>query len=217
MTTHEQFIARVAELGVSHAVMHGHLDENQRATVGSIKLVYGSGPTGTRGITYFNRWDPGDATERPFVEVCAFGQENWVQLAGTTLHELGHVIAGWKAGHGPEWHAACAALGLRCIRAAGTQYHLACFETPLRLALWHLPKPSEGAPVRSFSGLGGALVMKPCGAGIGTRGGKSRGTGSGSRYRLWECSCEPPVKVRVASDHFRAHCDDCTQAFMRVR
>ena len=35
----------------------------------------------------------------------------------------------------------------------------------------------------------------------------------GSRYRLWECAC--PVKVRVASDTFAAHCDLCGGPFER--
>lgn len=37
----------------------------------------------------------------------------------------------------------------------------------------------------------------------------------GSRLRLWECAC--PVKVRVASDTFAAHCDDCRTPFVRQR
>lgn len=39
--------------------------------------------------------------------------------------------------------------------------------------------------------------------------------GPGSRMRLWICSCEKPVKVRVARDDFRAHCDVCGAAFIR--
>jgi hypothetical protein len=30
----------------------------------------------------------------------------------------------------------------------------------------------------------------------------------GSRLRLYECNCNPPVKVRVASNHFQARCDN---------
>ncbi len=30
----------------------------------------------------------------------------------TFLHELGHILAGWHAAHGPAWKAACRALGL---------------------------------------------------------------------------------------------------------
>jgi len=45
---------------------------------------------------------------------------------------------------------------------------------------------------------------KPCPAGVGVKGGTSRGKGLGSRLRLWVCGCEKPVQVRVASDDFRA-------------
>jgi len=45
------------------------------------------------------------------------------------------------------------------------------------------------------------------------RGSKSRGAGSGSRLRLWICDCQKPVKVRVASDDFRATCGLCAQPF----
>jgi hypothetical protein len=48
---------------------------------------------------------------------------------------------------------------------------------------------------------------------VGVRGGKSRGAGSGSRLRLWTCDCQKPVKVRVASDNFRATCDLCGHPF----
>jgi len=39
-----------------------------------------------------------------------------------------------------------------------------------------------------------------------------RGT-KGSRLRLWECGCEKPIKVRVASDDFDATCNVCEQPF----
>ena len=35
----------------------------------------------------------------------------------------------------------------------------------------------------------------------------------GSRLRLWECKCPRPVKVRVASEDFEAHCDRCAAPF----
>jgi hypothetical protein len=40
------------------------------------------------------------------IEIAATAQESWVQLAGTVVHELGHVLAGWNAGHGKDWKAA---------------------------------------------------------------------------------------------------------------
>jgi hypothetical protein len=68
--------------------------------------------------------------------------------------------------------------------------------------------PSDGRPVLSRR-------PGPCRQGIGTRGGCSRGIGSGSRLRLWICNCNPPVRVRVARDAFRAVCQDCRCAFKR--
>ncbi len=37
----------------------------------------------------------------------------------------------------------------------------------------------------------------------------------GSRLRLYECSCEKPIKVRVASDEFSATCKKCEQDFVK--
>jgi hypothetical protein len=46
-------------------------------------------------------------------------------VAGTTLHELGHVLTGWGASHGPESKRACECLGLRRALAAGQCYLMA--------------------------------------------------------------------------------------------
>ena len=37
-----------------------------------------------------------------------------------------------------------------------------------------------------------------------------------TRLRLWECQCEPPVKVRVGHDEFDATCNRCGAEFARV-
>lgn len=213
MSTHEQFVHSVAALAIARL----NADETLKAQ--AVKLVYGSGPSGTRGVTFYSRWKKAGQTDAvPFVEVSAFGQESWVQVAGTTIHELGHVLAGWSAAHGKDWKAACERLGLRRIKAAGTRYCLAMFAPDLRNAIAMLPRPSDGEPVSPVAGMVGAgplgpVTVKGCNVGIGTRGGKSRGKGSGSRLRLWECECDPPVKARVSSDRFRAHCDCCSGAF----
>lgn len=219
MQTHEKYIAAVAKL----AIKHGDLNPTERAELGAIKLVYGAGSSGTRGITYYNRWKPDDTKVVPFVEICAFGQEDHVQVAGTTVHELGHVLAGWDAGHGKPWHEACGRLGLGPIKAAGTEYSLELFAPKLRKAIEALPLPCDGTP-QSFTGRlpfigkgkGGSPVLKPCGAGIGTKGGTSRGVGSGSRLRLFECACQKPVKVRLACDTFDAKHNPCGKPFHRV-
>ena len=220
MFTHEQFVERVYK-----AVMAQALDDKDKAALQRIKLVYGAGQAGLRGVTYYNRWGgKDDGQAMPFVEVCAFGQESIVQLAGTTVHELGHVAAGWEAGHGKDWVSACARLGLNGVRAVGTDYQWSMFDPKLRRKLEKLPMPDDGKPV-ALAGMpipgrsGNRMVApKPCGAGIGTKGGKSRGAGSGSRLRLYECECTPkPVKARVAGFEFNATCNCCSGLFRFVK
>lgn len=213
MRTHEDYIRDVA----AFAVMHADLNPTEHDMLAGIKLVYGSGPSGTRGVTFFGRWKAGE-TERPFVEISAFGQESIVQLTGTTLHELGHVLAGWSAGHGREWHMACERLGLIKVLAAGTDYTWANFEPWVATYAMAIAPPDDGAPVRTIpSGQGYGMKaglmfkVKGCQAGFGTRGGKSRGVGSGSRLRLWQCSCG--CKVRAATDSLQATHDPCGTKF----
>lgn len=216
--THESYVQAVA------ALVTARLNKGDRAKLDGVKLVYGAGAKGLRGVTYYGRWQgPGDVKANPFVEVCAFGQEDWVQLAGTTIHELGHVLAGWEAGHGNGWKEACARLGLRNAQAAGHAYQLECFEDDVREGLEAIPKPEDGSPVDALiQGLAGGAAGKRfragprgCAAGVGTRGGKSQGVGSGSRYRLYSCECVPAVKVRHAGDALQAKCLCCKGLFTK--
>lgn len=208
--THEAFIAKVAALAIGRLPVN----DPRLPALKAAKLVYGAGNSGLRGITYYDRWKPNANLSAPFVEVCAFGQESWLQVAGTTIHELAHVLAGYQAGHGPEWKAACGELGLNCAKAAGTRYQLANLAVDIRCTIAALPKPDDGEPVAPLSALGLPVTLKPCAAGIGTRGGKSRGKGSGSRLRLWACDCG--CKARVASDVFEAIHTPCGTAFKRA-
>ena len=210
--THEQFVQSVAEIACSR------LSSADACTCKAVKLTYGAGPDGTRGVTYYNRWGKAD-TKVPFVAINALYQESLVQLAGTTIHELGHVLAGWDAGHGPAWKEACEKLGLRRIKAAGTNYAWAMFDKDIRSFIAGLPKPADGEPQKLFGSdfkIGKTKTgPKPCTAGIGTHGGKSRGVGSGSRLRLFMCSCPNPIKVRVARDEFNCTCNTCNTLFQR--
>lgn len=204
--THESYVNAIAGLAIARLP-----EGDSRNALTAIKLVYGAGEKGVRGITYYNRWNKGTEVV-PFVEICAFGQESWVQVAGTTVHELGHVLAGFGAGHGKQWKDACDVLGLRRVKAAGTAYRLAMFAPDLREAIVRLPRPTEGQPVAAITGANGVPIsFRPCPAGIGTRGGVSRGTGSGSRLRLWQCDCG--CKARVASDAFEATHTPCGTSF----
>jgi len=191
MQTHETFIAQVA------ALVRARLNNDDVRALAHIKLAYGTGPSGARGVTYYKAWQNGETEPAPFVELCAFGESDWIQLAGTTVHELGHVLAGFTAGHGKGWKEATQRCGLQRPKAAGQSYTLALFAPDLREAIYNLEKPADGAPNRkapSLIGLG--LKPKPCGAGIGTRGGKSKGPGSGSRLIKVACTeCGYPVRV----------------------
>ena len=212
---HEEFVAAVA------AVACERVSQDERDKLTAIKLVYGAGPGGARGVTYFGRWrGKGSEEPAPFVEVCALGQEHFWQVAGTTLHELGHVLAGPQGAHKKAWREACARIGLRRAKAAGMAYLPANFAPDVRDAILALGRPDEGEPV---PGIGLGLVhgvptraLRPCTFGVGSRGGHSRGKGSGSRYRLWRCECTPPVKVRAATGELRAHCDACARAFVKA-
>jgi hypothetical protein len=217
-TTHERFIHAVRDIVIAAARAEGVIDEAMLTRLAHAKLLYGIGDGSYRGICHYSAWENGIG-KVDVVEIAASAQESWVQLAGTTVHELGHVIAGMGSGHGNEWKDAAVSLGFK-IRpaAAGQVYSLAMFAPAIRHAIYALAATiGDGQPAFRTYGVGLAIAVKPrpCSAGVGTKGGKSRGTGSGSRLRLWECECARPVKVRVASDDFRAHCDECGSAFSR--
>lgn len=190
----------------------------EQAHLGRVKVTYGAGNGTYRGITYFGAWQVADADATDFVELAATAQESWIQLAGTLLHELGHSLAGLGSGHGAEWKTACVRLGFQ-VRpaAAGQRYWLSLFRPELRQALYVIAQSLRDGTPNFWANLptGSVTTVRPCRAGQGTRGGTSRGTGSGSRLRLWECQCERPVKVRVASDSFDATCNLCGAKFER--
>jgi hypothetical protein len=189
MQTHESYIAEIVNFSKSR------LTDAERQLIDDAKIVYGAGGSRTRGVTYYNKWqnDGGPECPHSFVEICAFGESDPTQIAGTTLHELAHVIAGYGAGHGPDWRSACSRVGLRRALAAG-QFHCLANMTPdVRNFVAGLDRPGDGEPLVSrLNGLvptGGfsATRPRPCGAAIGVRGGTSRGVGSGSRLKKVSC------------------------------
>lgn len=220
LVTHEDYIGCIRDL-----VLDRMPDGELRDRVKAAKVVYGvGGVKGARGVTFYSAWQNG--TTHDFIEVCAAGEESDVQLAGTTIHELAHVLAGHGSGHEKPWKLACAALGLTTAEAGGQSYSPEHFDPELWAAIQALDLPDDGKPVlRASHGVGGPAVgglglplatPGPCRMGVGVRGGTSRGPGSGSRLRLYECHCPRPVKVRVASDDFAATCHHCNAPFAKV-
>lgn len=211
--THEQYIHAVRDIVLPR------LNAEDRKKIWEAKLVYGAGARGRRGSCFYDGWQRTEGTA--LIEVSAFGEESKVQLAGTTLHELGHCLAGYPAGHGPSWKRACCALGLVRCGAASQANDAKDFAPEVWARLILLPDPSDGVPVLRAkasprpTAVGGNLA--PCPLGIGTQGGESRGPGSGSRLRLYMCECaERPNRVRIARDDFHARCLDCGSDFQLV-
>jgi hypothetical protein len=206
MTTHEQYVQKVKDLAIARLADQPELQDKVRKT----KLVYGLGRRGLRGVTHFDQWHNGEC-EYDLAEICAFGEHNETQLAGTTLHELAHVVAGKGAGHGKLWKAACKLVGLRYAKATGQKHQNACFSPDIRFALASIDPPKDGAPIAAKDNAGG--TYKPCSLGIGTRGGTSRGTGSGSRLRKYTCDCG--IIIRAGRDNLQATCNECGTSFKR--
>ncbi len=223
-TTHELFIHAVRDIVIAAARAKGEIDAELLDRLAHAKLLYGIGDGSYRGVCHYGAWKNGVGNV-DVVEIAASAQESWVQLAGTTIHELAHVLAGFGSGHGNAWKDAAVSLGFKTRpEAAGQVYRLAMFAPSIRHAVYALAaRIGDGQPAFRTYGAGaaqgfgfGAFVKpRPCSAGVGTKGGKSRGAGSGSRLRLWECECERPVKVRVASDTFDATCNVCEAPFTR--
>jgi hypothetical protein len=215
--THEQYIAAIRDI-----VLPRVTDSATRAKLASAKLVYGAGTHGVRGVTYYGAWQNGEPHPLEFIEVTAQGEQNPLQLAGTTIHEFAHALAGLGSGHSKAWKDAAHVLGLVYAEAAGQEYAPAHFAPEVLEAIRAIPEPCDGKP--QFNGGSGGLGLgipltgkfKPCPLGIGTRGGKSRGAGSGSRLRKFTCGCNPPVIARVARDEFNATCNECGTAFKRA-
>lgn len=207
--THEEYIHEVRKIALLGAT------PDEREKLNAAKLVYGLGTGAYRGRCSHGTWTEAKTNERhAIVEIAASAEESPLQLAGTTLHELGHVLA--PGGHHAAWRRTCERLGLCNVKATGQVYDADAFAPAVFAAITRLSVPIDGIP--AFCNASGSVQRPPsrsCTSGIGTRGGTSRGVGSGSRLRLFVCACNPPVKARVSHDAFHATCEICKTAFKR--
>ena len=188
MLTHEQYIQAIRDRVVAREA-----NEQLAAKLAGAKLVYGHGGRKARGRCIYQSWQNGQRHD--FIEICAATEESAIQLAGTTVHELAHVLAP-NGKHGKEWRAACRQLGLVHAEAKGQEYEQQHFAPALWAAIEQIGQPDDGRPAFGQGEQGAGQQPRP-----------------GSRLRLWECKCVPPVKVRVASDSFAAKCLVCGREF----
>jgi hypothetical protein len=113
-----------------------------------------------------------------------------VQVLGVLLHELIHACVGNECGHGAGFSQPARKLGLVGPPTATTVGPR--LQAMLDQYIAHVGAYPH-APIQ--------VVHKPK---------------KGSRLRLYECSCDPVVKVRVASNEFLARCLRCHEIFHRV-
>ena len=190
VVTHEDYLAAVARV----------VCEQYPATaekLSEVELVFGTGPRRrTLGMRH-RVWLGGEADEAlPLVEIAAIGGLRPAATCHMVLHELAHVVAP-GFGHGREWRFAARQVGLLKPRAwpdAGELDDWGAIAPGIRGRLQAIEEPTERAPAEFWE----EWQRRPCGAGYGTRGGVSRGEGSGSRYL--KVVCEVPgcgYQVRV--------------------
>ena len=113
-----------------------------------------------------------------------------IQVLGTLLHELLHASIGCQYGHRKEFSQAARKVGL-----AGPPTATTVGEALRPLLVSYIERVGLYPHA--------ALTVKPK-------------TKAGSRLRLYECGCEPAIKVRVASDTFAALCLACNERFHLV-
>lgn len=114
-----------------------------------------------------------------------------VEVLGTLLHELIHASVGCEHGHGAVFSQAARKVGL-----AGP---------PTATTVGDTLRPVLQAYCDRAGVYPHAAIQV-----------KAKAKKPGSRLRLYECGCDPVVKVRVASDAFQARCQVCGEMFAQV-
>lgn len=127
-----------------------------------------------------------DHQSHVFVSPCL---EEPVEVVGCLLHEIIHAALPLKAKHGGQFARVARACGLAGKPSATTVGEQLATRINAEILPVLGPYPHQAID---------ASARKP----------------QKTRLRLWECECDPPVKARVASDHFQATCDVCEVAFV---
>ena len=192
VVTHEDYLAAVATAVCEQFPATA-------AAFGEVQLAFGTGSRRRTVGAQHRVWSVGTAHEPlPLVEIAAIGALAPAATCHVVLHELAHVLA-QGFGHGRVWRYAARQVGLLNPRAwpdAGELAAWTAIAPVLRAKLQRIPEPTEPAPA-DFSE---DWDRRPCGAGYGSRGGTSRGAGSGSRYL--KVVCQVPgcgYQVRITS------------------
>ncbi len=114
-----------------------------------------------------------------------------VQVLGVLLHELIHAHFHGRFGHRKEFSQAARKVGLEGPPTATV------------VGAYLLPLLQEYI---ARVGLYPHAAIVP----------RAKEKAPGSRLRLYECSCEPPIKLRVASNELDATCNRCGELFVLV-
>jgi hypothetical protein len=116
-----------------------------------------------------------------------------VDVLHVLLHEMVHIEVGAGEGHAGQFTRRVREVGLAGKPTA--TYPGATLDDKLRW-LWINRLPDFPAAAWDFSSTGRK---------------KQR-----TRLRLWECDCDPPIKLRAAKDDLNVICGDCEQPFHKV-
>jgi hypothetical protein len=128
---------------------------------------------------------------------------NSVEVLGVLLHELIHAAVGCKHGHKKPFSQAARRMGLTGRATATT--------------VGDTLRPILESYVAGAGAYPHAAIVLGGKAAANSEDTSEESKRPGSRLRLYECECEPVIKVRVASDSFQAKCILCNACFHRAR